>query len=334
MINTFRILGTALLIIVALYLMVMVYLPTNYQVQRSINIKASNHDILHQLENLKNWDKNWSPWKATNPEAKVIFSGPESGINAAMEWSENNQKLGKVAIKKSNLDSVCYTIAFHKFKLQSEGTFHMKDMGESTHLTWTLRGNFNFVFRWVGLKMDTWMAPDMEKGLQNIKHYTEAHKSESSNSKQLVTKSVNKIRSAFIMSIQCPKDAIGKEIELAYSKILKEMKTQDLILAGHPFAIYYETKEGIAQFDAGIPINKPALSKDKIRFEVFPAFPCVQIAFTGTYEQTQDAHWEIKKWFLQQRKALPKAAWEVYQNDPKTEKDPSKYKTLVVYKLD
>ena len=45
-----------------------------------------------QVNDLQKWD-DWSPWAKLDPNAKVTFSGPQSGDGASFKW-DGNDKVG------------------------------------------------------------------------------------------------------------------------------------------------------------------------------------------------------------------------------------------------
>ena len=52
--------------------------PDDYRLTRATVIAAPAADVFARVNDLRKWD-DWSPWAKLDPNAKVTFSGPQSG---------------------------------------------------------------------------------------------------------------------------------------------------------------------------------------------------------------------------------------------------------------
>src|SRR5438105_584457 len=66
--------------------------PDDYRLPRSAEIAAPAAAVFAQVNDLRRWE-NWSPWAKLDPNAKVTFSGPQSGQGATFKW-DGNDKVG------------------------------------------------------------------------------------------------------------------------------------------------------------------------------------------------------------------------------------------------
>ena len=82
--------GSVLLI--AAFLVVVWFQPDDYRLTRQTVIAAPAAAVFAQVNDLKKWD-DWSPWAKLDPNAKVTFSGPQSGPGATFQW-DGNDKVG------------------------------------------------------------------------------------------------------------------------------------------------------------------------------------------------------------------------------------------------
>ena len=83
-----RLLGTLLLLLIlavaAAYL-----LPREVKVSRSITIDAPSEKVFPLVNSLKEGEK-WSPWLQLDPNVRLAYSGPESGIGNRLDWRSNH----------------------------------------------------------------------------------------------------------------------------------------------------------------------------------------------------------------------------------------------------
>ena len=63
------------------------------RVARSTLIKAPAAQIMIYLDDYSRFN-DWSPWKDKDPETRYVFSGPERGVGARMEWHSDKPDVG------------------------------------------------------------------------------------------------------------------------------------------------------------------------------------------------------------------------------------------------
>ena len=81
-----------LLLFSAILIVISMFLPSSFQMQRSIVIDADKELIFKQVNDLKNW-KNWSPWglkDETIYKVEEAYSNPSNGVGASFEWDSDN----------------------------------------------------------------------------------------------------------------------------------------------------------------------------------------------------------------------------------------------------
>ena len=80
------------LLLIAAFLVVVWFQPDDYRLTRQTVIAAPAAAVFAQVNDLQKWD-DWSPWAKLDPNAKVTFSGPQSGPGATFTW-DGNDKVG------------------------------------------------------------------------------------------------------------------------------------------------------------------------------------------------------------------------------------------------
>jgi hypothetical protein len=165
-----RIVLIVLLIPIALVI-VSLFLPSTYRVERRVTISARPGDIFPLINTLKQWPE-WTAWTvAKYPDMKISFTGPESGVGAGYQWEGKSSGQGTLKLTKSEADkSIGYDLDFENGKYLSRGAITLEPSGESVTVIWSNEGDlgWNPVSRFFGLFMDKMMGPDLEEGLRNL----------------------------------------------------------------------------------------------------------------------------------------------------------------------
>src|SRR5262245_24631613 len=165
-----------LLVPIAL-LLVSLFLPSRYRVERSLAIQATPGAIFTRVNTLKSWPE-WTAWTtARYPDMQISFAGPESGAGATYSWNGKSSGHGTLKITRAEPDKgIGYELDFENGKYVSTGAISLVDSGGLVTVTWSNEGNlgWNPVSRYFGLLMDRMMGPDFEEGLRNLKRGLEA----------------------------------------------------------------------------------------------------------------------------------------------------------------
>ena len=166
----------ALAAIIGVFLVYIAFLPPEYTVERSINITTPISQVFSEVNDFRRWDA-WSPWAKIDPNAKTTFSWPSSGEGAVFGW-EGNKDIGKGTmriVESRPNELISFSSEFvEPFAGKSETQFTFKpadQIGNQTHVTWSMSGSNNFLMRIFCFVFDGkgMIGQDMEKGLEQLK---------------------------------------------------------------------------------------------------------------------------------------------------------------------
>ncbi len=167
----------AVLLIPIVLILVSLFLPSKYRVERRVTMNAKPGAIFAQINTLKQWPE-WTAWTvAKYPDMKVSFIGPEAGVGAGYSWEGKSSGRGTLKITRSEQDkAVGYDLDFENGKYLSKGAITLEPAAESVSVGWSNEGDlgWNPVSRFFGLFMDKMMGPDFEEGLRNLQKKVEA----------------------------------------------------------------------------------------------------------------------------------------------------------------
>ena len=163
-------------VLVVLFLLIGLFLPSRYRVERSVVVRARPAAIYGQISHFKNWLQ-WTAWNQTKyPDMQVKFDGPESGVGAGYSWEGKSTGQGSIKFTRAEQGKgISYDLDFEQRKYKSFGSITLEPSGESVKVTWSNEGELgaNPINRYFGLMMDRMMGPDFEEGLNNLKRKVE-----------------------------------------------------------------------------------------------------------------------------------------------------------------
>lgn len=170
--------AAAIVLVVLVFIIVVAMKPSDFRVTRSAKMAAPPASVFAQVNDYHNWDA-WSPWAKLDPDAKVSFDGPTSGVGAKFSWSGNDKVgEGRQEIIESRPDELIRIKLDFTRPMQDTSTteFVFKPVGDQTEVTWSMFGKTNFIGKamCMFMDMDKMVGGDFEKGLASLKTIVEA----------------------------------------------------------------------------------------------------------------------------------------------------------------
>src|SRR2546423_9036428 len=173
-----KIILIAIPIIVVGFIIIVAIQPSSYRVMRSVVIAAPQEAVFPHMNELKKWEA-WNPWGKADPNMKLTYDGPASGVGANYSWAGNKEAgEGHATITESRPgESVKYKMEFFKpMSGSSEMEFSFKPQGNQTEITMTVTGEKNFMAKAFCLfvSMDKMIGGKFEKALADLKAIAES----------------------------------------------------------------------------------------------------------------------------------------------------------------
>src|SRR5438132_9497003 len=164
--------------IVVVFVIIVAMQPSNYRLARSIVIAAPQEVVFPHMNELKKWEA-WNPWGKADPNMKLTYGGPASGVGANYAWAGNKEVgEGRATITESRPgESVKYKVEFFKpMSGSSEMDFAFKPQGNQTEVTVTVTGEKNFMAKafCLFMSMDKMIGGKFEKALADMKAIVES----------------------------------------------------------------------------------------------------------------------------------------------------------------
>jgi hypothetical protein len=164
--------------IIAILLIIIAMQAADFRYARSTTIAAPASVIFPHVNDFKKMDV-WSPWLKFDPNVKLTYEGPPSGVGAIESW-DGNKKVGsgKMTITESRPNElVRLKLEFFKpFAATNTAEFTFESQMAATAVTWAMMGKRNFMTKAMGLFMnfDKMIGDNFRKGLEELKTIAES----------------------------------------------------------------------------------------------------------------------------------------------------------------
>lgn len=175
-----RLLGNVIVVglgVMALLLLVGLFLPRTFVLQRSVEIRGQPEAVYAKLSALRQWPE-WTVWNTErDPGLRFEYGTPDSGVGAMYRW--NGPKVGRGQLKLTRAEpehGVWYDLDLEGGQMTATGSLTFERTPQGVKVVWLNEGNLgrNPVSRYVGLFMDHLAGPDFEGGLARLRTQVEA----------------------------------------------------------------------------------------------------------------------------------------------------------------
>lgn len=158
--------------LVLLFFLVAIFLPSTYQVERSIRIERPPEAVYRKVARLQEWDR-WNPWPQQMDSN--IFRGAKTGKGAVWDWQSEKQGSGKLRIVKAEPYRMLETRIFQKDStVTGKGIWRFERKGAKTLVTWSKSGSLGYpVARYMTFFVEDLTGSDLKMGLENLKKHLE-----------------------------------------------------------------------------------------------------------------------------------------------------------------
>jgi len=161
--------------IIALALIVALFMPKEYAVEREVIINQPKDSVFNYVKHLKNQD-NFSVWAKTDPNMKKTFTGVDGTVGAISAWDSTNENVGvgeQEVIKITEGERIDFELRF-KTPFESTADAYMSTEAISateTKVKWGFNGAMDYPMNLMlpFLEMDKVIGNDLQTGLDNLK---------------------------------------------------------------------------------------------------------------------------------------------------------------------
>lgn len=171
---------TTVLIIIAaiivLPLIIALFIPKEYQIERSIIIDRPKHEVFDYVKYIKNQDA-YSKWNMMDPNMKKEFRGTDGTVGFVYGWNGNKQAgEGEQEITAITDGERITTEIRFKRPMQNVGHIYMTTEAHSdnsTKLTWGMMGKSPYPMNLMTAMLKGVLGKDIAISLNNLRQLLE-----------------------------------------------------------------------------------------------------------------------------------------------------------------
>ena len=149
---------------------VALFLPSTFEVQESLVIKASGERIHEYVGDLTHWP-DWVSWLQEDPDLVVTLGDRTTGVGASQSWQGDSSDGHLVFTRCDPGWGVTYELTFSKNTYTSLRSIQYRAVPEGTEVVWHITGDNgnNLMARYFAGLMPSLIGPQFEEGLARLK---------------------------------------------------------------------------------------------------------------------------------------------------------------------
>lgn len=327
-----KIVGIILLVLIALFFVVALFLPAKVDMSSSLVIDKPASLIFKQVNNYKNWST-WSPWVEADPAMENFYDGPDMGVGAVLSWKSSLHGDGRMTI----MESVPYELVKNELRFMEEdpaySSFILTETPEGTNVTWTLEiPHLTYPMeRYFGLIMPGMMKKYFKNGLENLKEVVMEMPD------QPVIEQTT-VPETYVVTVldSCHWSEFETKVGGMYGELVEVIdKNKEVRMAGAPFTLYskWDETNQFAVFEAGLPVTGEIKPAGRVNFKVMPPTRAIKASHFGKYEELMHVYVALDEYIKEFGLEEVCCPMEVYVTDPGAEPDTAKWQTDVYFAI-
>jgi effector-binding domain-containing protein len=330
-----------ILIVLGAVLLAAIFAPGTKVVERTISINAPKAAVFNQISNFENW-KNWDPWFKLDTVQKRTYTGKLGDKDYGYSWISQNDNVDQGSIKmisfeeKERLD---YRLIFGEGGESdaTNGYFKLEEIDGITSVKWGFVSKKGYPTKIINYFMERFIAPDFEKGLANLKAYTEANPGVPAEHKMVEIVSEHGINYAVVKAENLSFTEMDSFFKGAYPEIYGYLQTNGLVPKGPSRALYYtwDTLTKTTTLAAAVPISDVLAEETESLIlpigRVNISSNSISYLQKGSYTQAKNNHDALSAWILLNGKEIVAPTIEEYIKSFRDTPDTTALETKIIY---
>jgi effector-binding domain-containing protein len=307
---------------IVLLIIVGLALPRHARVEVTTSIDAHPATVFALINDFRRVSL-WSPRLNTDPNARIVYSGPVRGVGATMTWDGAIIGTGTQVIKESRPFEFIDTATNPGESGEYHAWFDLEGRDGTTTVTWGYEADqgYNVVARYFSLVLAGVVQRDYELGLTKLKDLAETLPRADFGDIEIEQLVIDATEIAFRSTTSIPEPAaMSAAMGDAYFEILSFIDEQGLQEAGAPLSITRSFSGSELLFDAGIPVRGVTEStrRDDASVKIGQTYAgaVIRVRHIGSYRTLGQTHQKIAAYLAALDIERAGDAWESYVSDP------------------
>jgi len=324
---------------IVLLVLIGLALPRHARVQVQTRIDANPATVFALTNDFHRFTL-WSPWLDTDPNARIVYSGPVRGVGATMTWDG--------AIIGTGTQQITASEAFERVEIainpgesgEARAWFDFVADNGMTTTIWTFETDYgyNVVGRYFALLLAGVVQRDNTRGLESLKDLAETLPRADFSDIEIEHIVVDATEIAYLPATSIPEPAaISAAMGDAYFEVLSFIDEHRLAEAGAPLSITRSFSGAQLLFDAAIPVrgvnDLTPRNGTTVKIGRTYAGNVIRVRHIGSYQSLGTTHRKIAAYLAALGIERAGDAWESYVSDP-TKVPDSELLTYIYYPVD
>ena len=162
----------SVVIVIALFVLVGVFLPSDRVFQHSVETNYPPRMAFDLMNGFKRFPE-WYPLRKHDPQVQFSVSGPERGVGAKLYYTSQDDKIGTGSFEiVDNLDPerIEYKLESPAMGENKRAVVEIESQGKTTEITWTYTVDYGWdlLGRYAGLYVNRTVGDDVKGALGNV----------------------------------------------------------------------------------------------------------------------------------------------------------------------
>jgi effector-binding domain-containing protein/carbon monoxide dehydrogenase subunit G len=337
--RTLKIILITIVSILILILLIGFLLPSKMTVSRERVMQAPPEQVYNVVNDLHLMGY-WDAWSHMDPNMKVEFEGPATGVGSVRKWKGEKMGEGTMTITDSKPNEKVTSALDFGSNGKANADMTLSPEGTGTKVVWSMESDMgmNPIGRYMGVFMKGMLEKQYDEGLARLDSFIQATPQQAAPTTAAAFEpKVTDVAEQWIVSVRSKNvgmDQIASFIEGSYGKIgayLGEKKVQP---AGPPGLIMHKWDEKGSDVEAFMPVAAKVDAKGDITSQQLKYKKAVAVEYFGDYAKMEQTYTDLEKWMETNKVKAIGSPWEVYITDPMTEKDTAKWQTNIFYPVE
>ncbi len=325
-------------VFIALLLLGGFLLPSQSSFVVSADIDAPRATVFALVNDMRRHNL-WSPVTASDPNARVIFSGPARGIGSSITWDGTVSGSGTQSIAESRPFEYVETVINSGEDSESRTWFELAEGAGFTRMRWGFEHDYglNVVGRYFGLVVTGIIRRDYETGILELKEMAErlprANFADVKIEQLMIEASdIAFLRTSSVRAAGATSEAMGA----ALFEVLNFIDEHGLAEAGAPMSIARAFSGAELRFDSAIPVRGVTSDtpRDSSTVKIGRTYggTVLRVKHVGSYRTLNETHRKIAAYLAALDLERNGDSWESYISDP-SKTDEAELLTFIYYPI-
>lgn len=308
---------TILAIALATGLVYLSRLPKDYEVRRSLTMRADSQGVFDRVRDFRTWG-DWSPWLLHEPDAKRQFSAAEDQPGGSYAWDGRYIGAGRLThVRFAAPGRIEQRLEIQRpFKSGSDVWWEFAETEGGTEVAWCLRGSMPFLLRPMIPLVREMIGKDYELGLALLRGQLDPDATRPE--LRFEGETTLQPQSTLFIPFSGGMEAMVRAMDDGFPRLAGHLASLGIAPGGPRFSAYHKVNLKKNRFECDIAIPAPAeTTAGPFARKDFRGGRYYRVSLTGSYDflalawYAAVAHTRMLKLKLDKHRPM----LEVYEND-------------------